>query len=71
MHFKVLALACLVALAACEKHASALATDGVTDALIAKRPAGEWLTYGGDREEQRFSPLDAINDGNVKDLGLA
>ncbi|MFM5950860.1 MAG: PQQ-dependent dehydrogenase, methanol/ethanol family [Novosphingobium sp.] len=71
MRFKVLALAGLFALAACGKQASGPATDGVTDALIAKPAAGEWLTYGGDREEQRFSPLEAINAGNVKDLGLA
>ena len=30
-----------------------------------------WGTYGGSFNEQRFSPLKAINSQNVKDLGLA
>lgn len=46
-------------------------THGVTDALIASAPAGEWLTYGRDPHEQRFSPLTGIDDGNVGQLGLA
>ncbi|MFT6772199.1 MAG: quinohemoprotein ethanol dehydrogenase, partial [Congregibacter sp.] len=32
---------------------------------------GEWLTHGRTYGEQRFSPLDKINTGNVKELGLA
>lgn len=32
---------------------------------------GSWLTHGGTYEEQRYSRLDAINDGNVGKLGLA
>ena len=32
---------------------------------------GNWLTHGRTYSEQRFSPLDQINDRNVKDLGLA
>jgi quinohemoprotein ethanol dehydrogenase len=31
----------------------------------------QWPTYGGSYNEQRFSPLTAINDGNVSQLGLA
>lgn len=30
----------------------------------------EWLSYGRDYSEQRFSPLSGINDGNVSKLGL-
>ncbi len=30
-----------------------------------------WLSYGRTYDEQRFSPLTAINDGNVGQLGLA
>lgn len=30
-----------------------------------------WAHYGGSYNEQRFSPLDAINDTNVQGLGLA
>ena len=31
----------------------------------------DWLTPGRTYDEQRFSPLDRINTGNVKNLGLA
>ncbi|MEO8307677.1 MAG: PQQ-dependent dehydrogenase, methanol/ethanol family [Pseudomonadota bacterium] len=31
----------------------------------------QWSTYGGSYNEQRFSPLKAINSQNVKDLGLS
>ena len=33
--------------------------------------ATEWLTYGRDYAETRFSPLTQINSNNVSDLGLA
>ncbi len=52
-------------------EASAPATSGVTDAMIAAAPEEEWLTYGRDYAERRFSPLDDINAGNVGQLGLA
>jgi PQQ-dependent dehydrogenase (methanol/ethanol family) len=32
---------------------------------------GQWLTYGGDYNEQRFSPLDQINITNTDQVGLA
>lgn len=32
---------------------------------------GEWLSYGRDYSEQRFSPLTSIHADNVADLGLA
>ena len=32
---------------------------------------GNWLSHGRTYDEQRFSPLAKINDGNVADLGLA
>jgi len=44
---------------------------GVTGADIAASPADEWLSYGKDYGEQRFSPLAAVNAGNVAQLGLA
>src|SRR6266478_6369569 len=31
----------------------------------------DWLTHGRTYDEQRFSPLDRINTGNVKSVGLA
>jgi quinohemoprotein ethanol dehydrogenase len=32
---------------------------------------GNWMTYGRTYDEERFSPLNQINDGNVSRLGLA
>ena len=71
MRLKLLAAIVLLPLAACGPKASAPATEGVTDALIESAPEGEWLTYGRDRQEQRFSPLTQITDANVGQLGLA
>lgn len=41
--------------------------------LAANSPdnAGQWMSYGRDYSEQRFSPLKGINDGNAGQLGLA
>ncbi len=39
--------------------------------LSAADRAGNWLVYGGNFESQHFSPLNAVNDKNVKSLGLA
>ena len=79
MRYTTIALAALLPLAACnvtgtgtgDKAASAPATTGVTDAMIAAAPEGEWLSYGRDYNEQRFSSLTQVNDTTVKDLGLA
>jgi alcohol dehydrogenase (cytochrome c)/quinohemoprotein ethanol dehydrogenase len=72
MRFKILALATLLPLAACNSNQpSPPATQGVTDAMLAAAPEGEWLSYGRDHAEQRFSTLTQINDGNVAQLGLA
>ncbi len=46
-------------------------TAGVTDAMIASADGGEWLTYGRTYSEQRYSPLDQIDAGDVGKLGLA
>tara|TARA_A100001391_G_scaffold95213_2_gene63076 strand:+ start:17412 stop:19535 length:2124 start_codon:yes stop_codon:yes gene_type:complete len=59
-----------IALAGCS------ATDdegGVTTEMLlnAASDSSEWLTYGRDYSEQRYSPLDQINLESVKDLGLA
>jgi quinohemoprotein ethanol dehydrogenase len=37
---------------------------------VESRPQ-DWLSYGRDYYEQRFSPLDQINDRNAAELGLA
>ena len=43
----------------------------VDDAAIADvNNVAEWLTYGRNHNEQRFSPLDQINSENVHDLKL-
>jgi PQQ-dependent dehydrogenase (methanol/ethanol family) len=39
--------------------------------LAAGDNRAEWLTHGRTYDEQRFSPLEQINTGNVKNLGLA
>ena len=39
--------------------------------LRANREPGNWMTWGRTYDEQRFSPLKAINDKNVSRLGLA
>ena len=36
----------------------------------ASKSGDEWLTYGRDPGETRFSPLNLINAGNVSRLGL-
>ena len=65
-------LVCGLALATMQLGGSAaIAAGGVTAADIAASPAGEWLSYGRDYGEQRFSPLGTINAGNVAQLGLA
>lgn len=38
--------------------------------LAAADDGANWLSYGRTYDEQRFSPLTAINDGNVGQLGL-
>lgn len=37
----------------------------------ADRESGNWMTYGRSYDEQRFSPLNQINDRNVSQLSLA
>lgn len=63
-----------LALAGCQKagtEPAKLAASGVTDAMLVKPDDNEWLTYGRDMNEQRFSPLTQITDANVGQLGLA
>ncbi len=38
---------------------------------MANQTVGEWLSYGRTYDEQRFSPLVAINEDNISKLGLA
>ncbi len=73
----------LLALASCQpgsglRTAGPAATDGPTVAnsqtmrsLGAPANAGDWLSYSRGWDEQRHSPLEQINEGNVGQLGLA
>ncbi|MDE0854502.1 MAG: PQQ-dependent dehydrogenase, methanol/ethanol family [Nevskia sp.] len=58
----------MVSGAACAKG-----TAQVDSARIAAADAepGNWMSSGRSYDEQRYSPLDRINDGNVASLGLA
>ena len=46
---------------------------GIDDAALvgAGGRTSDWLTYGGTYKEQRYSPLDQINDANVGELGIS
>jgi quinohemoprotein ethanol dehydrogenase len=49
-----------LSMAACKKSSPSLASSGAAD----------WITYGRTNDEQRFSPLDQINEQNIGQLGL-
>ncbi len=61
------AATCGVAIAA---KAPAGSVGGVDAKKIIAAAPGEWLGYGRDYHEQRFSPLDQVNTSTVKNLGL-
>ena len=66
-----LAIVMVSGIVACDRSPPPPADTGVTDAMLASPPQGEWLSYGRDLAEQRFSPLQQINAENVGELGLA
>ena len=43
----------------------------VTEAMLLNPSPNDWLWYSRTADAQRFSPLDQINRGNVKQLGMA
>ena len=68
------ALLAALALASCTlPQATSVSAQKVDGAFIranaAKTP--DWPSYGLDYAETRFSKLDQVNAGNVKELGLA
>jgi PQQ-dependent dehydrogenase (methanol/ethanol family) len=85
MHRTVVSAVCALALLAACSREQASKTAATPDAprkfaavdaarlLAANEPAnaGQWMSYGRDYAEQRFSPLEQINTESVKDLGLA
>ena len=58
--------ACLLLIAACEKHAEVVFYDD--KALADESQTANWLAYGRTHNERRFSPSDQINTGNVAKL---
>lgn len=46
-------------------------TSAIDDERLKNPKPGEWLTYNGSPTEQRYSPLDQVNDKNVNELKLA
>lgn len=55
------------------QHKNAKGARGIDDAALrnADERRGEWITHGRNYSETRFSPLNQINGGNIKQLGLA
>jgi len=64
-----LALVVALGLAACQKTPTAGNVDGAR--IAAADSNAEWVSYGKGYSEQRFSPINQINTGNVGQLGLA
>ena len=60
----------LLALVTAQQAPALPPVDDQALARVESRP-GDWLSYGRDYYEQRFSPLDQINDTNAAKLGLA
>ena len=60
----------LVGLVTCIGFTSVQATDAAR-IIAADREPEQWLSHGRSYDEQRFSPLDAINQRTVPQLGLA
>ena len=65
---------CVVILSGCQpaSQVDSKAMDVVDDERLehASQDTSGWLTYGGTYQEQRYSPLDQINEDTVDRLGL-
>ena len=73
MRMRIMIVAATLLLAGCQETAN-VDGDGAVNAKRLIAAAGDtenWMSYGRTYDEQRFSPLDTVNTGNVKDLGLA
>ncbi len=68
-----LGVVCAVLLSACDPSAPRTdAPERAVDTARLRAPEPEsWLAHGRTQDEQRFSPLTQIHEGNVADLGLA
>lgn len=67
----VLLLAALAATGCTDKAADSPGAITAERLLAAGTDTANWITYGRTYDEQRFSPLDKVNDANVGTLGLA
>ena len=65
------AVAATVVIVASLAPARAQRLPGVSDAAMAALARGEWPAYAGTYAAAKYSPLDQINAGNVKDLQIA
>jgi len=68
MPLRPLLIAALALLAGCSGDRSPVPID---EARIVDAAPGDWLAHGRGYDEQRFSPLDRIDESNVATLGLA
>ncbi len=59
----------LIALVSAQQKPAAPVDDAALRSVESRNQ--DWLSYGRDYDEQRFSPLEQINDSNVSQLGLA
>ena len=65
---RLFAACAALALASCGTSGDGIDNEAL---LNAGADTANWITYGRDYSEQRFSPLDQINADNVGELGLA
>ena len=76
MRFHYLVAVFLIAISACEMQSTPEdvrleGASAVDDAVLeSATPDGDWLTYGGNYAEDRYSTLEQITKGNVDQLGL-
>jgi quinoprotein glucose dehydrogenase len=68
---RLAAVAATVVLVASMAPARAQRLPGVSDGAMAALARGEWPTYAGTYASAKYSPLDQINAGNVKNLEIA
>ncbi|WP_407985554.1 PQQ-dependent dehydrogenase, methanol/ethanol family [Pontixanthobacter aquaemixtae] len=72
MNKLIFAAAATLALSACGQSADDMSETGISAErlLAAQSDDANWITYGRNYEEQRYSPLDQVNAETVGDLGL-
>ncbi|RLQ22280.1 PQQ-dependent dehydrogenase, methanol/ethanol family [Seongchinamella sediminis] len=61
----------ITGLLACFAPVAPAAQDSTPQALASQKATGNWPGHGRNSGEERFSPLDSVNEGNVDKLGLA